>query len=77
MANIGFIGLGMMGKPVAEHLIKGGRSLFLHVRSGVLADLVALGGRAFSSPFDFVAQDRLTGSLHYALRVAYYTLVRK
>ena len=25
MANIGFIGLGMMGKPMAEPLIKGGR----------------------------------------------------
>lgn len=50
MANIGFIGLGIMGKPMAEHLIKGGHSLFLHSRSGVPADLVALGGRAFSSP---------------------------
>ncbi|MDP1558351.1 MAG: 2-hydroxy-3-oxopropionate reductase [Nitrosomonas sp.] len=50
MANIGFIGLGIMGKPMAEHLIKGGHRLFLHSRSGVPADLVALGGRAFSSP---------------------------
>jgi len=50
MANIGFIGLGIMGKPMAEHLIKGGHNLFLHSRSGVPADLVALGGRAFSSP---------------------------
>jgi len=50
MANIGFIGLGIMGKPMAEHLIKGGHSLFLHSRSGVPVDLVVLGGRAFSSP---------------------------
>lgn len=50
MANIGFIGLGIMGKSMAEHLIKGGHSLFLHSRSGVPADLVVLGGRAFSSP---------------------------
>ena len=50
MANIGFIGLGIMGKPMAGHLIKGGHSLFLHSRSGVPTDLVALGGRAFSSP---------------------------
>ena len=50
MANIGFIGLGIMGKPMAGHLIKGGHSLFLHSRSGVPADLIALGGRAFSSP---------------------------
>ena len=50
MANIGFIGLGIMGKPMAGHLIKGGHSLFLHSRSGVPADLVALGGRALASP---------------------------
>jgi 2-hydroxy-3-oxopropionate reductase len=50
MANIGFIGLGIMGKPMAGHLIKGGHSLFLYSRSGVPADLVALGGRTFSSP---------------------------
>jgi len=50
MANIGFIGLGIMGKPMAGHLIQGGYSLFLHTRSGVPTDLIALGGRAFSSP---------------------------
>ena len=49
MANIGFIGLGIMGKPMAQHLIKGGHRLFLYTRSGVPADLVALGGRALSS----------------------------
>ncbi|PXW85181.1 2-hydroxy-3-oxopropionate reductase [Nitrosomonas sp. Nm84] len=50
MASIGFIGLGIMGKPMAGHLIKGGHSLFLHSRSGVPADLVALGGSALASP---------------------------
>ena len=50
MANIGFIGLGIMGKPMAGHLIKGGHRLFLQSRSGVPADLIALGGSAVSSP---------------------------
>ncbi len=50
MANIGFIGLGIMGKPMAGHLIKGGHRLFLHSRSGVPADLVALGGSPLASP---------------------------
>ncbi|WP_090717868.1 2-hydroxy-3-oxopropionate reductase [Nitrosomonas sp. Nm166] len=50
MANIGFIGLGLMGKPMAQHLIRGGHSLFLQSRSGVPADLVALGGKAFALP---------------------------
>ena len=31
MANIGFIGLGIMGRPMAEHLIAGGHTL--HVSS--------------------------------------------
>jgi len=44
MANIGFIGLGIMGKPMALNLIKGGHTLFLQSRSGVAAELTAAGG---------------------------------
>ncbi|GAC1348434.1 MAG: 2-hydroxy-3-oxopropionate reductase [Acetobacteraceae bacterium] len=33
--NIGFSGLGIMGRPMAEHLAAGGHTLFLHSRSGV------------------------------------------
>ena len=39
MAAIGFIGLGIMGRPMALNLIKGGHTLFLHSRSGVPQDL--------------------------------------
>jgi 2-hydroxy-3-oxopropionate reductase len=46
MGAIGFIGLGIMGRPMALTLIKGGHTLFLHSRSGVPADLVDAGGRA-------------------------------
>ncbi len=35
MSNIGFIGLGIMGTPMAGHLIKGGHDLFAHSRSGI------------------------------------------
>jgi 2-hydroxy-3-oxopropionate reductase len=49
MSNIGFIGLGIMGKPMAANLIKGGHQLFLHSRSGVPADLTAAGGKACAS----------------------------
>ena len=45
MAAIGFIGLGIMGRPMALNLIKGGHTLFLHSRSGVPEDLTAAGGR--------------------------------
>ncbi|HUU71825.1 MAG TPA: 2-hydroxy-3-oxopropionate reductase [Burkholderiales bacterium] len=44
--NIGFIGLGIMGKPMAEHLIKGGHTLFLQSRSGVPNDLTSAGGHS-------------------------------
>ncbi len=50
MSNIGFIGLGIMGKPMALNLIKGGHTLNLHSRSGVPAELTAAGGQACDSP---------------------------
>jgi 2-hydroxy-3-oxopropionate reductase len=46
MANVGFIGLGIMGAPMAGHLIKGGHDVFLHSRSGVPPALVEAGGKA-------------------------------
>ena len=49
MSMIGFIGLGIMGKPMAGHLMAGGHTLFLHSRSGVPAALVEAGGRACTS----------------------------
>jgi 2-hydroxy-3-oxopropionate reductase len=52
MAKIGFIGLGIMGAPMAANLIKGGHTLFLHSRSGVPAELTAAGGTACTTPAD-------------------------
>ena len=46
MSNIGFIGLGIMGKPMAANLIKGGHKLFLNSRTSVPAELTAAGGTA-------------------------------
>ena len=50
--NVGFIGLGIMGTPMALHLIKGGHRLFLHSRSGVPAALTEAGGTACASSRD-------------------------
>jgi len=47
--KIGFIGLGIMGKPMAANLIKGGHKLFLNSRSSVPAELTAAGGTACAS----------------------------
>ena len=48
--NIGFVGLGIMGKPMALNLIKGGHKLFLNSRSGVAKELTDAGGTACASP---------------------------
>ncbi|MGQ0522699.1 MAG: NAD(P)-binding domain-containing protein, partial [Betaproteobacteria bacterium] len=52
MSNIGFIGLGIMGKPMAGNLIKGGHTLFLHSRSGVPQELTTPGGKSCTSAKD-------------------------
>jgi 2-hydroxy-3-oxopropionate reductase len=49
MSNIGFIGLGIMGKPMALNLIKGGHTLYLNSRSGVPAELTQAGGKSCDS----------------------------
>ena len=41
MSNIGFIGLGIMGRPMAAHLVAGGHTLFIHDLAPPPADLVA------------------------------------
>ncbi len=49
MAKLGFIGLGIMGKPMAGHLIAAGHELFLHSRSGVPPELKEKGGKPCGS----------------------------
>ena len=47
--KIGFIGLGIMGAPMAGHLIKAGHQLFLHTHGSVPQELVSAGGKACTS----------------------------
>ncbi len=47
--NIGFIGLGIMGNPMAGHLINGGHQVALYSRTSVPANLTELGGVACAS----------------------------
>ena len=46
MANIGFIGLGIMGTPMAANLIKGGHQLVVQTRSTVPQSLLDAGAKA-------------------------------
>jgi 2-hydroxy-3-oxopropionate reductase len=49
MSKIGFIGLGIMGSPMAGHLIKGGHELYLYSIPSVPQALVDAGGKACAS----------------------------
>src|SRR5438876_548228 len=55
--TIGFIGLGIMGRPMAKNLIKAGHPVVVHSRSrGPVDDLVKSAARAASSPREVAAQ---------------------
>ncbi len=48
---LGFIGLGIMGRPMAKNLVKAGHALVVHNRSqAAVQDLVGLGAKAADSP---------------------------
>src|SRR3979409_2536873 len=55
--TIGFIGLGLMGRPMATNLLKAGYSLIVHSRSPQPVDaLVALRATRGESPADIARQ---------------------
>ena len=54
--KIGFIGLGIMGRPMAKNLLKAGYSLVVYDKFAPSGDLVALGAEAAASNKDVAAQ---------------------
>ncbi|RZK57886.1 MAG: NAD(P)-dependent oxidoreductase [Pedobacter sp.] len=58
--KIGFIGLGKMGVPMAQNLIKAGYELFVYNRSAAKADLlVAEGAKFINTPVDLLTQSEV------------------
>src|SRR5438552_15635114 len=54
---VGFIGLGVMGKPMAKNLIKGGHTLVVHSRSrGPVDEVVDAGAKAARSPAEVAGE---------------------
>jgi 2-hydroxy-3-oxopropionate reductase len=54
--RVGFIGLGIMGKPMARHLLEAGYPLTVHSRSpGPVDEIVTAGASSASSPADAAA----------------------
>jgi 2-hydroxy-3-oxopropionate reductase len=49
MSKVGFVGLGIMGKPMASNLHKGGHEVFAYTHGEVPADLVAQGVKQCAS----------------------------
>src|SRR5262249_57722562 len=48
---VGFIGLGIMGRPMAKNLLKAGYPLVVHNRSqAAVQELVGLGAKSATSP---------------------------
>lgn len=57
MLRVGYIGLGIMGKPMARNILKAGFPLVVHNRSrGPVDELVAEGAQAAASPAEVAAQ---------------------
>ena len=55
--RVGFIGLGLMGKPMALNVLKAGFPLVVHNRSrGKVDQLVSLGAESASSPADLTGR---------------------
>ncbi len=60
MSKVGLIGLGIMGTPMAEHLIDGGHELYVHTRSRVPKSLIdkgaiaCLNGQEVAEQSDFI-----------------------
>ena len=58
--NLGFIGLGAMGRPLAGHLLQAGHALsFWSRRPETAAPLLAAGARACASPADVARHSRI------------------
>lgn len=58
--NIGFIGLGIMGKPMAKNLLKAGHTLVAYdILDAPVKELVEAGATAGSSPKDVAARNEL------------------
>jgi 2-hydroxy-3-oxopropionate reductase len=56
MSKLGFVGLGIMGTPMAGHLIAAGHDVYLHTRGEIPAALIDAGGIACGSGSEVATQ---------------------
>ena len=56
MLKVGYIGLGLMGKPIAKNILTAGFPFIVNNRSqGAVNELVLLGAKSATSPFEVAA----------------------
>jgi 2-hydroxy-3-oxopropionate reductase len=56
MSKVGFIGMGIMGRPMSLNLIRGGHELYVHSRHGAPQDLLAAGATACDSGMEVASK---------------------
>jgi 2-hydroxy-3-oxopropionate reductase len=56
MEKIGFIGLGIMGRPMAKHLMKAGHALLILSKSNAAEELQKEGAKLFEDPSQLAAE---------------------
>jgi len=57
MTKIGFIGLGIMGKPMSKNILKAGYKLIVHdINQSAVEELVSLGAEKAASPKEVASQ---------------------
>jgi len=60
LPTIGFIGLGIMGRPMSRHLLKAGYSLVVYdIVQPAVEELKAAGAAAVSSPREVAARSQV------------------
>lgn len=57
--KVGFIGLGIMGKPMAKNLLKAGHDLIVLSTNKAAAELVSTGAKSAATPRDVAAQSEI------------------
>jgi subtilisin family serine protease len=69
LPTIGFIGLGIMGRPMSKHLLKAGYSLVVYdIMQPAVEELKAAGAVAVSSPKEVAARSQATAIAYLAGR---------
>ena len=72
--KVGFIGLGIMGTPMALHLANAGHQLFVHTRSKLHPEIADSSATVSSSPPKYISMSASSVSATVSSNVVRYSL---